>query len=131
MMKKTLLKLAVPAALVALVVLAGCSNPAGDGDALPNALTPPGEVTNFTATPGERSITFTWTNPADEDFECTRIMSDGFFNHGIPGGPGENCSYTMTHLSESTTYTITVKTEDTLGNLSNGIPGGSVQPLAP
>ena len=61
------------------------------------------------------SINWTWTNPADTDFNHTYIMKDNVFD--------TNVSNTTTfrlweNLAESTTYTFSSKTVDITGNMN-------------
>ncbi|MBW7864930.1 MAG: hypothetical protein GX580_04140 [Candidatus Hydrogenedens sp.] len=49
--------------LIPLLLLAGCG-----------PLFPPASVTDFTAVPGVRRVTLTWTNPADRDLAGIRIQ---------------------------------------------------------
>lgn len=52
-------------------------------------LTPPANVSNFQALPGDSQITLTWLNPADEDFVGVKIqMSTSIY----PGGPTEGAT---------------------------------------
>jgi hypothetical protein len=61
--------------LLFAVFMAGCGGgsspavPAGAPDVLP-----PAAVSQFAATQGDGSITLTWSNPADADFQAVRVM---------------------------------------------------------
>jgi hypothetical protein len=86
------------------------------------------EVTGISATPGVLSITLNWTNPADVDFKRVRIYSSGIGTYLISTN-----TYTFTGLNENTSYTFTIRTEDTDGNVSAGVAysANPVTPLAP
>ncbi|NJD54668.1 MAG: hypothetical protein FIB07_17640 [Candidatus Methanoperedens sp.] len=76
--------------------------------------TPPASVTALgeTAT-GETSITWSWTNPSDSDFDHVEVYLDSVFKTNVTSG-----TYTATGLNASTTYTIGTKTVDTTGNVN-------------
>lgn len=69
--------------------------------------TPPGNVTNFTATPGNQQVSLSWTNPTDPDFTGTKIM---FKTTGYPTGPADG---TQVYDSNGTGMTHT--------GLTNGV----------
>lgn len=50
--------------ILMLCAVSGCAGP----------LFPPASVTDFTAVPGVRSVTLTWTNPTDRDLAGIRIQ---------------------------------------------------------
>jgi hypothetical protein len=82
---------------------------------------PSGEVTGLTAIPGDKTITLTWTNPADEDFdhvEITFIPTAGGISQPIMVTGAQTRS--VAGLTSGTTYTFTVKAVDTSGNKSQG-----------
>ncbi|NJD53250.1 MAG: hypothetical protein FIB07_10320, partial [Candidatus Methanoperedens sp.] len=83
--------------------------------------TPPASVTALgeTAT-GETSITWTWTNPSDPDFDHVEVYLDSVFKTNITSG-----TYTVTGLNASTTYIIGTKTVDTVGNINTTIVSDS------
>lgn len=74
----------------------------GGGD-----VTPPGDVTSFTATAGDAQITLAWNNPGDGDFTGARILrrSDVF-----PTSPGDG---TVVFDGIATTFTNTGLTDGT------------------
>lgn len=80
---------------------------------------PPGEVTNLRAVPGDGKVTLSWNEPGDPDFVKVEITYNG-------GGPVEVIKgitfKEITGLTNGTSYTFTVKTVDTNGNKSNGVP---------
>jgi len=81
--------------------------------------TPPGNVTGLGETSVTSStITWGWTNPTDSDFAQNLIFIDGTNVLNTSAS-----SYTATGLSASTSYTITVQTTDTSGNINT--PGVS------
>lgn len=81
--------------------------------------TAPDDVTNIaTSSITANSITWSWTNPTDDDFNNTRVTviktSDGTV---VPGYsdvvlPKTQTSIVVSGLSPSTDYTITIRTED-------------------
>ncbi len=46
----------------------GDSDYSNQANATPGDITPPADVTNLTATPGDSQVELTWTNPSDPDF---------------------------------------------------------------
>ncbi|WP_445475364.1 PGF-pre-PGF domain-containing protein [Methanococcoides methylutens] len=79
-------------------------------------LTPPSSVTGLSeSSVTHRSIAWSWTNPSDSDFSHTMIYLDGVFMTNV-SSPGN--SYSASHLSESTTYQISIRTVDTNGNIN-------------
>ena len=94
---------------------------------LPPDLTPPAEVNNITASPGNKNIEITWTNPSDIDFYATEISySSCYETSSTPiiriGNQSATDSYTITGLRNNTTYNIVLKTIDRSGNKSSGHP---------
>lgn len=84
--------------------------------------TPPGDVSNLTATAGIEQAELSWTSPADDDLhhvEVTCAPQDG------PSQPmyvyANSC--TITELSNGPDYSFTVKSVDRVGNVSD--PGAS------
>jgi len=76
--------------------------------------TPPGPVTGLANTTYEQtSITWTWTDPADADFDYVNV-----FLGGAPVGIVQDGvqTYTATGLSPNTEYTLGITTVDTSGN---------------
>ncbi|MDO8588626.1 MAG: carbohydrate-binding protein [Armatimonadota bacterium] len=88
--------------------------------------TPPGNVTGFTATPGDNQNILSWTNPTDLDFIGVKIM---FKTTGYPTGPtdGTQCydaggtSYNHTALINGTTYYYKAFAHDAAPNYASGV----------
>jgi len=75
--------------------------------------TPPAKITNFSYTATNSSISLSWTNPTDSDFNGTII----FLNNNQIATLNKTIShYTITGLNQNTTYNITIATIDTSGN---------------
>jgi len=107
--------------------------------------TPPGDITDLQAAPGPAKVTFTWTNPTDDDFAgvMIRFRTDGTYpqdvndgnavpngNNGkITGSPGESGSYLHDNLDPTKRYYYSFFTYDTSGNYSHTVHI-MVQPLA-
>lgn len=97
-------------------------------------VTPPADVSNFTAIPGDGRVILSWTNPADSDFVGTiiRYRTDGTYpaNHtdGTPvdngndgkfvNSPGSNDSFDHTGLQNGTSYYYSAFTYDEIPNYS-------------
>ncbi|MDR1250820.1 MAG: fibronectin type III domain-containing protein [Treponema sp.] len=92
--------------------------------------TPPGPVTTLEGIPGDGSVVLTWTDPGDADLdyiqiECNEIPGPA---QGIYPGTG---TYTWSGLAKGASYTFTVTTRDTQGNLGAAVTVGPVPvPLA-
>ena len=94
----------------------------------------PGDVTNFTAIPGNGQVELSWTNPTDDDFVGTmiRYRTDGTYptnyqdgaavendNDGkFPNTPGSDDGYTHTGLDNDITYYYSAFTYDNAPNYS-------------
>ncbi len=107
--------------------------------------TPPGYITDLQATPRPEKVTFTWTNPTDDDFAgvMIRFRTDGTYpqdmndgnavpngNDGkIAGSPGESGSYLHDNLDPTKKYYYSFFAYDTSGNYSHPVHI-VVQPLA-
>ena len=92
------------------------SDPARTAPLPPADNTPPASVTNLANTTfAQTSITWTWTDPADSDFEKVMIYLDGVWKQNVTKGVQ---SWTATGLSPDTEYTIGTKTVDTTGNVN-------------
>ena len=74
--------------------------------------TPPGSVIDVTNESTTNSITWTWTNPEDEDFAGVNIRINGGDVISLTGEPDELMSYTAEDLTPNTEYTINIKTFD-------------------
>ncbi|MDO8586135.1 MAG: DUF5010 C-terminal domain-containing protein, partial [Armatimonadota bacterium] len=87
--------------------------------------TPPGNVTGFTATPGDTENNLSWTNPGDADFAGTMIR---FRTDTYPTGPadGTQCysgvgtSTSHTGLTNGTTYYYKAFAFDEVPNYASG-----------
>ncbi|MBW2964234.1 DNRLRE domain-containing protein, partial [Candidatus Woesearchaeota archaeon] len=80
----------------------------------PGDTTPPGSVTGLTnRSAGSSWIYWNWTNPADIDFSAAII-----YINGTNVANSSNNYYNATGLASDTTYTITVHTKDTNGNVN-------------
>jgi hypothetical protein len=91
----------------------------------PTDTTPPGNVLNLGASAiGNKDLTIDWINPSDADFDSVLIYLNGNLVTTLSGTSGSTGSHTLTGLSSDTTYTITLKTRDSSGNI--GEPGVSI-----
>ncbi len=96
---------------------------------------PPGEVRSFVAAPSDTTVTLSWLNPGEEDFEYTILRfsttsypgmpTDGDpvdnGNGGIfPAEPAEPDTFIHTGLANGTTYYYTAFTADADSNVSSG-----------
>lgn len=95
----------------------------------PDDNTPPAEVTNLRATPGNAQIVLNWTEPADGDFNKVEItvLPQGTVTEVGKGGQ----TAVITGLTNGTEYHFSVKTVDINGNASAGVDLGPVVPEAP
>ncbi len=83
---------------------------------------PPAEVTAATAGAGNGKVTVTWTDPTDADFAKVRIAwktGSGSYTTPVEVAKGAQ-TYTITGLTNGSTYTIKLTTVDTSGNESAG-----------
>jgi hypothetical protein len=103
--------------------------------------TPPGPVTNFLGTPGNRQIALTWTNPSAADFTDTVIryrtdayptsVDDGALVADEPGSAGANDTFFHTGLANELVYYYAAFAHDDSGLYStiattSATPEGSV-----
>ncbi|MDO8587803.1 MAG: carbohydrate-binding protein [Armatimonadota bacterium] len=99
--------------------------------------TPPGNVTGFSATPGNHQNSLSWTNPTDPDLTGVKIV---FKTTGYPTGPtdGTQCydamgtSTTHTGLTNGVTYYYKAYAHDAgpnyaSGAQASGTPAGTPQ----
>ena len=107
------------------------------GDSAPNRRfnyrfnTLPGQVTGFTATPGNGKITLSWHNPADVDFAraVIRYSTTSYPNSPIDGilladkanNPGSVDSFVHIGLTTGTTYYYSIFSCDLFGNYSPAV----------
>jgi len=77
---------------------------------------PPASITNLhNITFAQTYIKWTWTDPADEDFDKVRIYLDGSFQTNVTKGVQY---YNATGLTAGSTHTIATRTMDTIGNIN-------------
>jgi len=80
----------------------------------PLDILPPGSVTNLQNTTCTNiSITWSWTNPSDTDFDRVDLYLDGAFMESVGSGLQ---TYTASGLLPNTEYTLGTKTVDASGN---------------
>ena len=89
-------------------------------------ITPPGNVTNFTAQGAHTQVLLSWTNPTDEDYVRTLIVRKQGSASANPWDgtviyEGRAQSYTDTDLQNGTTYYYTAYTFDRVPNYSAGV----------
>ncbi|MDR1251699.1 MAG: hypothetical protein LBK62_05985, partial [Treponema sp.] len=87
--------------------------------------TPAGPVTGLEGIPGDGNVVLTWTDPGDADLAYIQIECNE-----IPG-PAQNVypgtgTYTWSALAKGSSYTFTVTTRDTQGNLGAAVTVGPV-----
>ncbi len=78
--------------------------------------TPPGAVSNLTATPGVQSILLSWVNPDDRDFAGVEVWVNGELNATL------NFTFTsfkIESLIPATAYNVSLRTFDGVGNRGN------------
>ena len=99
---------------------------------------PPTNVAGFTIVPGDKKLTLTWTNPAEEDFASVRVLR---CVSGFPSGPTDSsCSVVLdnssvqtliqTGLTNGTTYFYGIFSKDTALQFASGALA-SGKPSAP
>ncbi len=81
-------------------------------NALPDT-TPPGSITNLTNTTQQTSITWSWDNPVDLDFEKVMVYFDGVWVENVTGD-----TKTFSALTPGTQHKIGTQTVDTSGNVN-------------
>ena len=77
--------------------------------------TPPSEVGNLKENHTSKTVTLTWNNPGDNDFDRVIVYRDG-----IAIGYSSTGTYTDTGLNPGQSYTYTLKTMDQIANQSTG-----------
>lgn len=85
--------------------------------------TPPGPVTNLTATPGNAQVQLTWTNPTDLDFQGVKVLrKTGAYSTSNTDGTlvysGTQQSYLDTAVTNGTLYYYTLYAFDAVPNYS-------------
>jgi len=95
------------------------------GDLGPD-VTPPGQVTNFTAAAGNTTVQLNWTNPADIDFAGTMIRfkttgfpastTDGALAVNSTGGRGQARSFTHNNRMNGLTHYYAAFAYDDVNN---------------
>ena len=104
-------------------------------------MTPPANVSSLTATPGDTTVSLSWTDPGDPDLAGTKIVQK---TGGYPSGPfdgttvysGMGVSVVDTGLTNGVTYFYGAYAFDTHGNfasgaLANATPSGPPPPVPP
>jgi len=101
---------------VICIAAAGCG---GSGKSSSKTdTTAPDEVTLTAATITDTSISFTWTNPSDTDFNHVKMT---WTKDGVDAGSSETTdktitTYSISGLTASSEYSVTVKAADSSGN---------------
>jgi hypothetical protein len=106
--------------ILATVMFLSCSGGGGGGGGgggdNSTDTTAPGKITlTGLSTASTGSVTLTWTDPADTDFDHVEISCS---NGGTASVPGGTQAYTRTGLAADTEYTFSVKSADETANLS-------------
>jgi hypothetical protein len=104
--------------ILATVMFLSCSGGGGGGGGGDNSTdtTAPGKITlTGLSTASTGSVTLTWTDPADTDFDHVEISCSNGGTASVPGGAQ---AYTRTGLAADTEYTFSVKSADETANLS-------------
>jgi hypothetical protein len=92
-----------------------------DGTNPPPDTTPPAEVSGLNGTPGDRTVTLSWTDPTDADLDHIEITWTGGSATAEKSAADDQAnSKAITGLTNGTAYTFTVKTVDSSGNKSQG-----------
>jgi len=95
-------------------------------------VTPPADVSSFTAAPGDGHVALSWTNPTDSDFVGTMIRyrtdetyptdhNDGTLVCNRTAAPGSEDSFTHTELQNGTTCYYSAFTYDEVPNYSETV----------
>jgi hypothetical protein len=122
---KSVFKLLIILIILILFVFPACSPDASDGgggdddddDNGPVDTVPPAALVLAGITTNETAITVSWEASSDEDYSHARIsVSDSIFTDVYDAEAG-----TLSGLTGSTEYTITLNAVDTAGNLSDDV----------
>jgi hypothetical protein len=90
--------------------------------------TPPATVTNLNeSSAGTTWIYWSWTNPADADFNHTEVWLDGVWKANVSKPTNY---YNATGLNANTSYTIQTRTADNTGNINTTWVNDSATTLA-
>ncbi|HEY9247449.1 MAG TPA: hypothetical protein VIO11_11435, partial [Candidatus Methanoperedens sp.] len=85
--------------------------------------TPPAGVSNLiNITYAPTYITWTWTDPEDEDFDHVMVYIDGVFRGNVTGGVR---SVNLSYFKPNSTHTISIRTVDTSGNVNITMVNGT------
>jgi hypothetical protein len=87
--------------------------------------TPPANVSEFIAIPGDQQILLIWNNPSDDDFAKVEIVGSTLFfpsfsSEGILTYSGTGNSFTAIGLENKTRYYYSAFSYDRAGNRSSG-----------
>jgi|GEM_PF-1749417 len=98
-------------------------------------VTPPGNISNFTATAGDARVTLAWTNPPDADFAGVKILRKALScptsrTDGVTAYDGTGTTVLDTGLANGTSYCYRAYSYDAVPNWSSGVEA-TATPLAP
>ncbi len=101
----------------------------------PADTTPPGNVSNFTATPGNALVTLSWINPPDADFQGVKIIRKALscpatMNDGTLVYEGASTGLVDTPVANGTLYCYKAYSFDAIPNYSSGVEA-TATPFAP
>lgn len=98
----------------AIVTIGQFTVASGNGTNPGNDIMPPQSISNLAvADRTKNSITWSWTNPSDADFSHVIL-----YLNGVNVANTSSQSYSATGLSADTSYTLTVHTADSRGNVN-------------
>ncbi|UGV41647.1 PGF-pre-PGF domain-containing protein [Methanococcoides orientis] len=78
-----------------------------------NDITAPSSITGLVGSPGETWINWSWSNPYDPDFSHVEIYLDDIFKLNT-----SSTYYNATHLTANTSYELSTRTVDNVGNIN-------------